>query len=208
MYERYVFNCRDQETNDTVDAYVTALRKLAKTCNDGGLTDSVIRDRIVVGIYYSARRKLLQTSKLTIGQCIDICRSSETSARQLKTMNQEDVRFMKDEKGKPFWNKKTRVPEKFCARQHPFAKKKCPAWGTSCKNCSKPNHFAVYCQESKKKVLSVECESEDEENEYVAEIEVKEQVHASASSGHQPICQWTGGQVPAGQWINGKHHER
>jgi len=24
-YERYVFNCRDQESNDSVDAYVTAL---------------------------------------------------------------------------------------------------------------------------------------------------------------------------------------
>ena len=195
-YERYVFNRRDQETNETIDAYVTALRKLAKTCNYGGLTDSLIRDRIVVGINdNSARKKLLQTSKLTLGLCLDICRSSETSARQLKTMNQEDVRFVKEEKRKPFWNKKTRVPEKppsesqerkckFCARQHPFAKKKCPAWGTSCKNCGKPNHFAACCQASKKIVLSVECESEDEEYEYVAEIEVKEQVHALASTGH------------------------
>ena len=34
-YERYVFNRRDQESNESVDAYVTALRKLAKTCNYG-----------------------------------------------------------------------------------------------------------------------------------------------------------------------------
>ena len=40
------------------------------------------------------------------------------------------------------------------------------------------NHFAVCCQESKKKVLSVDYTSEDEEYEYVAEIEVKEQVNA------------------------------
>ena len=33
-------------------------------------------------------------------------------------------------------------------------------------------------------MLSVECKSGDEEYEYVAEIEVKEQVHALASSGH------------------------
>ena len=29
-YERYVFNRRDQESNELVDAHVTALRKLAK----------------------------------------------------------------------------------------------------------------------------------------------------------------------------------
>ena len=45
-----MFNRRDQESNVSVDAYVTALRKLAKTCNYGSLTDSLIRDRMVVGI--------------------------------------------------------------------------------------------------------------------------------------------------------------
>ena len=43
-YERYVFNHRDQESNESVDASVTALRKLAKTCSYGSLTDSLIRD--------------------------------------------------------------------------------------------------------------------------------------------------------------------
>ena len=89
-YERYVFNRRDQEPNESVDAYVTctALQKLAKTCNYVSLTDSHIRDRMVVGINdNSASMKLLQTSKLTLGQCRDICISLQTSARQLKEMN-------------------------------------------------------------------------------------------------------------------------
>ena len=55
-----VFNRRDQETNESVDAYVTALRKLSKSCNYGSLTDSLIRDRMVVGISdNSVRNKLL-----------------------------------------------------------------------------------------------------------------------------------------------------
>ena len=43
-YKRYVFSRRDQEMNESVDAYVTAQRKLAKTCDYGALTDSLIRD--------------------------------------------------------------------------------------------------------------------------------------------------------------------
>ena len=55
-----VFNRRDRETNESVDAYVAALRKLAKTCNYRSLTDSLILDRMVVGISdNSARKKLL-----------------------------------------------------------------------------------------------------------------------------------------------------
>ena len=107
-YERYVFNHQDQESNESIDAYVTALRKLVKTCNYGSLTDSLIRDRMVVGINdNSACKKLLQTSKLTLGQCIDICRSSQTSARQLKQMNQEE-----DNRKKAVDKKRTKVPEK------------------------------------------------------------------------------------------------
>ena len=68
-YERYVFNRRYQESNESVDAYVTAQRKLAKTCNYGTLADSLIRDRIVVGINdNSARKKQLQAGKLTLSQ--------------------------------------------------------------------------------------------------------------------------------------------
>ena len=45
-----LLNPRDQETNEPSDAYVTALRKLANTCIYGALTDSLIRERMVIGI--------------------------------------------------------------------------------------------------------------------------------------------------------------
>ena len=93
---------------------------------------------MVVGISNnSVRMELLQTSKLNISQCIHMCRSSETSAIQLKAINQEDVRCGKEEKKSPAGRNKTGPPAKpisdssgkrmvctFCARQHPFSKKK------------------------------------------------------------------------------------
>ena len=80
----------------------TALWKLTKTCNCGALADPHIRAGMVVGINdNSARKKLPQTSKLTLSQCIDIRRSSETSARQLMAINQKDVCFVKEENRNP-----------------------------------------------------------------------------------------------------------
>ena len=84
IYERYQFNKRDQESGESIDSNVASLRTLAKTCNYGALLDSLIRDRIVVGIRDNGTRKrLLQEAKLTLNKCIDICRSSEATSAQL-----------------------------------------------------------------------------------------------------------------------------
>ena len=58
-YERYCFNKRDQEQGENIDTYVAALRTLVKTCNHGTLEESLIRDRIVIGIRENATRKKL-----------------------------------------------------------------------------------------------------------------------------------------------------
>ena len=50
IYERYNFNRRAQETSESFESYVVALRALAKSCNYGQLSDDFIRDRIVVGV--------------------------------------------------------------------------------------------------------------------------------------------------------------
>ena len=57
-YERFVFNSRQKNENETVDQYVTALRTLAQSCNFCNcLRDSLIRDRLVIGINDNATKK-------------------------------------------------------------------------------------------------------------------------------------------------------
>ena len=85
IYERYMFNKRDQETGESFDSYLTSLRSLVKTCSYGELQASMLRDRIVIGIRDNGtRKKLLSESKLTSNRCIDICRANETTAKQFK----------------------------------------------------------------------------------------------------------------------------
>ena len=92
IYERYVFNNHMQETHETVDAYATALRSLAKSCDFGSLKDDLIHDRIVCDIRDNVMRKrLLQESSLTLNKCMDICRAVESTDAKMKAMSGEKV---------------------------------------------------------------------------------------------------------------------
>ena len=57
IYERYTFNKREQEVNETIDSYVASLRSLVKICRFGGLEEEMIRDGIVLGIRDNRTRK-------------------------------------------------------------------------------------------------------------------------------------------------------
>ena len=87
-FERYVFNCRSQKEDESIDQYVSALRTLAKLCIFCQcLHDSLIRDRIVFGVKEPAlRKKMLQVRQLTLEKAIDICKSGETTAQHLKDL--------------------------------------------------------------------------------------------------------------------------
>jgi len=48
--ERYRFNKRTQDVGERLDVYLLELRRLAKSCNFAAMEESMLRDRIVVGI--------------------------------------------------------------------------------------------------------------------------------------------------------------
>ena len=163
-YERYVFNSRNQEALESIDSYVAALRKLAQTCNFCTcLHDSIIRDRIVLGVRSKqTRKRLLQERKLILSKCIDIYGSNEVTSSQLQAISgteNEEINKIKqrDSRFKNPQIKKTRDPNgngrktcRFCCGEHVLKKEKCPAWGTKCLNCGGRNHFAKACRKSKK----------------------------------------------------------
>ena len=49
-YKRYKFFSRAQESDETIDQYVTELRKMCETCEFVTLKNSLIKDRIVLGV--------------------------------------------------------------------------------------------------------------------------------------------------------------
>ena len=99
-YERYIFNRRAQEPGESFDVYLGNLRTLIKSCDFGNIEDSILRDKIVIGIRDDAtRKKLLQIRSLDLKQATDICRCSEIASKQMRCIssnNDDDVNAVKD----------------------------------------------------------------------------------------------------------------
>ena len=98
VYERYVFNSCEQNQGESVDSYVTRLRKFASSCKFGTLTDELIHDKLVIGILdRGTKGKLFQEKSLTLDKAIDIAHSNEITSKQLETMKSDAVTRPKEE---------------------------------------------------------------------------------------------------------------
>ena len=168
-YERYVFNRRIQDSGERFDAFLGDVRRLARSCAFAAVEESMIRDRIVVGIREdSTRHKLLQVRDLTLEKAIDICRASEAAGRQMKAMSGTDqVQTLhaskrstrgrghgrdRSESRPPRDNTERRRDKsqhrrcKYCDRSHEQRKEACPAYGRTCNRCNKKHHFESVCK--------------------------------------------------------------
>ena len=190
-YKRYRFNKCHQNEHETIDAYVTSLRTLAKTCNFGQLENDLIRDRVVMGIRdNTTRKKLLQVAKLSLSQCTDVCRSYEKTSQQLESMKSNQVKAFNKllPQSTPTSKQKTGEQNlircKFCATTHTRDKFQCPAWGKTCSVCKRRNHFAAACSNkppktphrSNRRMVSSIDHDTDSSEEYIATLTMKQSV--------------------------------
>ena len=75
-----------QKSGETIDQYVTVLRKLSETCGFSTLKNSLIKDRIVLGICDTKTTERLPISDLTLEKAIDKVRSAEATEIQQRDM--------------------------------------------------------------------------------------------------------------------------
>ncbi|TND00208.1 MAG: hypothetical protein FD120_2790 [Gammaproteobacteria bacterium] len=87
-FERYKFRMRTQESGETFDRYVTALRQMASRCAfPAAAADDFLRDQIIFGITDArVRERLLRELDLKLDKTMDTCRAAETSQAQMKVV--------------------------------------------------------------------------------------------------------------------------
>ena len=192
-YERYVFFKREQWSNESLDSYITALMKLSESCGFGALRESLVRDRLILGVKDDrVREKLLGKRDLDLDKAIETIKASQVTHSRVTEISEEfsakeDINAVgqrsKPKRGKvPRRKPPSKDPPKikeclFCGGTHALERKLCPASGQKCKKCGKEGHFAVKCR-SKSEDAKVHM-VEQEEVFYVHSVSGKDQALVS-----------------------------
>jgi hypothetical protein len=157
-FVRFKFFSHIQEEGQTIDDYVTELKTLSQHCEFGELKDSLIRDKIVIGVNdIKLRERLLKNLDLSLETAIQICRAAEEVKKQSKeiqsnTASATHVDFVRRKfESRPNPQRNYEVSPRnqsktcnYCGNYHDYGK--CPAYGKTCKRCQKKNHFESVCK--------------------------------------------------------------
>ena len=170
IYERYKFNNRNQAVGETISAYITDLRTIARNCAHEDITpDEIIRDRLVLGLNDDKmRERLLRITDLSLEKAIDICKAAEETSAQLQVMHgdMKNVSVVKkrQNRNQPKRTSHVNTPKprpptdsdsyecKYCGRRH--GKRDCPAFGQICHQCNGRNYFKSCCRSKKPSVTT------------------------------------------------------
>ena len=86
IVERRRFFTRNQQHDETIDAYITQLRNLSSTCEFRDVKEGLILYKLVDGIQSNKIRDTLlrKEADSTLKKAIDVCRADETTSQEMK----------------------------------------------------------------------------------------------------------------------------
>ena len=151
IFERCLFQRRDQETAETLTNYITELRILSKKCEFENITpEEILRDRIISGMKDNElRKRILSRADVNLDTVIKLCKVLKTAASQaeaFESKNQINAIYKKKQVNtRP--NSSEKYKCKKCGETH--EKRSCPAYGKTCYLCKRSNHYAKMCTAQK-----------------------------------------------------------
>ena len=159
-YERTVFRRAAMLENESISAYVTRLKHLAKSCDFGDDTDNQIRDQVMEKVRSAKlRKKFLDMTNYTLDNMLAIARAEEATEHQASDLgghSRTPVSVNRVQRARahpnnrqeqsPTHSKDTGTAKSVCFRckspHHLASDKRCPARGRTCKICGRKGHYA------------------------------------------------------------------
>ncbi|GBN69028.1 hypothetical protein AVEN_224534-1 [Araneus ventricosus] len=194
IFASFVFLEIKQKPHEKFQEFYTRLKLAAEDCNYDK-PERMLRDEIVQGINDKPlqERLLRETSRKpkSLQEIVSECKSAELSKDQSKAMNvldrQREVNAVKKErrsaeketpKFRSFNGQNQIYLCKKCNLSHSYGR--CPAYGTTCKNCGLKNHWEITCRNKKKQQFPIK---KNTERRKVSSLE-EENLLSTAS----PVC--------------------
>lgn len=160
-YEIYMFQSARQEPNESLDEFVTRLRKLAKHCEFTN-TDREIQSRIIQGCISDKLRRKALLEEMTLSALLSAGRVMENAEKQAKEIENQHKQNhqstvnrvlsrndqQRQNNRKPQHNTHNQYSNSticgLCGGKytHPGGQNSCPARGKDCYSCGKKNNFS------------------------------------------------------------------
>ncbi|KAJ1180606.1 hypothetical protein NDU88_005827 [Pleurodeles waltl] len=178
----FSFRLRSKETHATddesIEDFVTALRKLATSCNFGENLEERIREQFMLECKCDkVREALWAKNDPSLDEVLIIAKQVEHSMACIENLRKSrnvamDVQALDTKTNNKFQaNIRTRLMCFRCgSTTHLANSKDCPALLVTCNKCSKKGYFAKYCKSSSKfkvKVQEIDC---NDDRDFVLEI--------------------------------------
>ena len=162
LLERQIFRLRKQQEGESVNQFVSALRKLSISCNFGTAQDSVVRDQLVTGLLPDEKLadKLYDEPNLQLDRAVQICNTYELrQKRDSKSTDKpkviaEEVNAVENRtqsrpdtgrrpRGRGFGRPRGRGARRGFGRSYTTMSDR--AGGTSCEQCGYKEHRGPRC---------------------------------------------------------------
>lgn len=163
LFDRYKFNTANQLPDESSNDYVIRLRRLAAVCEFGALSDSLIRDRIVIGTTDSATRDRLFRERPVpnLATCAEYLQAAELTRHHKKQMSATptedpnvDVDYLQRDKYRKTAKENNAGQQPgscgWCGKEK-HSRANCPARNSTCDNCGKAGHYRSVCRSSSAK---------------------------------------------------------
>ena len=147
-YEVFKFRTTTQHVGETIDQYVTRLRRMAPNCEFPDLNQE-LKSTVIQNCTLKRLRRMALHDDLSLDALLAKARSmevSETQASGIEKFTPPENVTVNHVKMKRFPKQTSETQCRNCGFTWPHKDGPCPAKGKMCNTCGKPNHFSRVCR--------------------------------------------------------------